>query len=174
MQINLAKKNLFANFLFCLLLTLAIPSIYPSLRLMFLVPFLVIACYQKTLSRTLWIALGCGLILDLLASYTRLGFYAINYCITLGLIYPQRKNFFADSMSTLPIMTFLFSSISAFIVAIMLYVLEMKNIFSPSWIFADMIALPAADAVFSFLVFILPSYILGKPQRRGSDYFLQQ
>lgn len=58
--------------------------------------------------------------------------------------------------------------------AVMLYAIEMKNIFSASWIFADMIVLPSADAIFAFTVFIVPSYLFGKPQRRGKDYFMQR
>ena len=174
MQLNLAYKNLSVNFLFCLLLTLSIPSVYPSLRLVFFIPYLVMVCYQMNLSLALWTALGCGLILDLLSSYTRIGFYAMDFCITLALIYPQRRNFFADSLSTLPIMTFLFSALSSIIMALMLYAIEMKNIFSSAWVFADVIVLPTADAFFAFCLFILPSYIFGKPQRRGKDYFLQR
>lgn len=174
MQLNLSHKNLLLNFFFCLLLTITIPSISPSLRLIFFAPFLIIVCYQKTLPGALWIALGCGLVLDLLSAYNRLGLNAIDYCLTLALLYPQRRNFFADSLSTLPIMTFLFSSVSTLIMAIMLYVVEMKSIISWAWVFSDLLLLPAADALFSYVFFIVPAYIFGKPQRRGKDYFLSQ
>lgn len=171
-QLNLTDKSLLLTFAVCALLTIAIPSLYPTMRLSYFIPFLVIVCYQMTLSRALWIAFGCGMVLDLLTAHTRLGLYAMDFCVTLAMLYPQRRNFFADSLSTLPIMTFLFSTLSTLVMAIMLYVIEMKSVFSWSWFLTDLLVLPAADALFAFAVFIGPAYFLGRPQRRGKDYFL--
>lgn len=174
MQLNLNNKRLDTTFIFCLLLTVITPSLFPYIRLSFFVPFLIIACYKKTLPSCLWIALTCGLIIDLLSSHTRLGIHALNFCITLIILYPQKRIFFSDSLTTLPIMTFLFAATSSIIMAIMLYSLEMHNVVSWHWVFTDLIMMPAADAIYAFFCFILPALLFGKPIRRGKDYFLSQ
>lgn len=171
MQINLDKKNLKLTFALCLILTVAIPSVFPTFRLMFFVPFLVIAMYQNSRITSLWLAFACGMILDLLSSSARLGIYALSFCLTMFMIYPQRKNFFADSLSTLPIMTFAFSATSTTLLACILYIIDMHNIFSWPWFFSDIIIMPAADAAYAFALFILPAMLTGKRIRRGKDYF---
>lgn len=172
MQLNLDSKRLDFAFAFCLALSLATPALFAQLRLTFFAPFLVIVCYQKPLPACLWFAFVCGIILDLFSSYTRFGMHALDFCLTLLILYPQRRNFFADSLTTLPVMTFLFASLSSLIMAILLYAIEMKNIFSLLWIVADVILLSIADAAYAFFCFILPPLVAGKPRRTGKDYFL--
>jgi len=174
MERSLNLKRLDLTFLFCLISTLVIPPLLASGRLMFFSPFLVIICYKKRFSSCLWVAFGCGIIMDLLSSNIRLGIHSLNYCLTLTLLYPQKKHFFADSLSTLPIMTFLFSSVSTFLMAILLYSLEAKNMISWYWAFTDLLVMPSMDALFAFCAFIIPPLLFGKPQRRGSDYFFTE
>lgn len=173
MQITLDSKRLDLAFLFCLLLTLVIPSLFPFLRLSFFAPFLIISIYRKNLSTSLWMGLLCGLIMDLLSSHPRLGIHALNFCITLLVLYPQKRNFFADSLTTLPIMTFLFASFSTLIMVFLVYGLEMNGVLSWHWVITDLLIMPAADAVYAFCCFILPGLIFGKPRRSGKDYFFQ-
>jgi len=174
MQLNLDQKRLDITFIFCLALTIIFPLLVPSIRLTFFAPFLIMACYKKKLQNCLWMAFICGLILDLLSSNARLGIHAFNYCLTLMVLYPQKRNFFADSLSTLPIMTFLFSTISTFFMVIVLYSLEMINMLSWQWIATDLLLMPAADAIYAFCCFIAPALLFGRPRRRGKDYFLSQ
>ena len=172
MQVALDDKRLDTAFIFCLLMTLFAPSLFPYAKLSFFAPFLIITCYKKNLSACLWIALLCGLILDLLSTNARLGIHALDFCFTLMILQPQKRNFFADSLTTLPIMTFLFASISTLVMAILVYSLEMKNVLSWHWIFTDLIIMPSADAAYAFCCFILPALLFGKPRRRGKDYFI--
>ena len=87
-------------------------------------------------------------------------------------IYQQKRHFFADSLSTLPVMTFLFSSLSSFFLGILLYNIELINIFSWRWIATDLLLMPLVDAAYAFCLFILPPLLIGKPRRKGKDYFL--
>lgn len=171
--ISLDKKNLKLIFLICLLLTLFSPTLVPQLRLTFFAPFLIMACYQKTLLSSLWLAVMCGLILDLLVAHSHFGLCALDFCLTIALIYPQRRNFFADSLGTLPAMTFFFASISALIMGVLLYNVEMENVFSWPWVLTDLVLMPMGDAGYAFICFILPALLFGKQRRRGKDYFLQ-
>lgn len=173
MMIALDHKRLDFSFLFCLLLTLTIPVFFPSLRLSFFAPFLIISMYKEKLSTTLWFGLCCGLILDLMSSYPRLGMHALNFCAVLLILNPQKRYFFADSLTTLPIMTFFFASLSSLIMLFLAYTFEINGMLSWQWVFTDLIIMPAADAAYAFCCFILPALIFGKPRRRGKDYFLQ-
>lgn len=172
MEINLDKKKLRIAFFLSLLLTLGMPSIFPMIRLFFFAPVLIIAMYRYSLISTLWLGLFCGLILDLLSSSSRLGIYSMSFYIALVLLYPQKKNFFADSLSTLSIMTFAFSSISTIAAALILYIVDIDNIFSWRFILCDVFLMPLADAFYSFCVFTLPAWLFGKRIRSGQDYFL--
>ena len=174
MEINLAQKRLDITFVFCLTLTIVSPLLIPNIRLTFFSPFLIMACYKKNLQNCLWIAFICGLILDLLSSNSRLGIHAFNYCLTLIVLYPQKRNFFADSLSTLPIMTFLFSAFSTFFMATVLYSLEMINMLSWQWFATDLLVMPVGDAIYAFCCFIAPALLFGRTRRRGKDYFLSQ
>lgn len=168
---NLRNKNLFLAFLITFLLTLFQPALFPFLRLMFFVPFLIILFYQKSYLTCLWISFGCGLILDLLSSKTHFGLFALNYTLTTWILYERRRNFFGDNLSTLPIMTFFFSVITTVIQYGLMYMFENNFHLSFKWIVSDLLVMPLADSTYAFILFILPSFILGKTPRRGSDYF---
>lgn len=174
MQINLDQKRLDVAFAICLLLTLGLPALFPNIRLTFFAPFLIIACYKASLKKCLWIALLCGVIVDLLSSYTRFGLYSLDYCATLFILYPQRRNFFADSLSTLPIMTFLFALLSTLLMALLLYSIETINVFSWGWVFTDLLMMPAVDGFYAYFIFILPALLFGKRRRAGKEYFLSK
>lgn len=171
MRLSLDKKQLIPAFLLCLALFLTVPVIDPQLSLTFFAPFLIIAIYKKPLASCLWIAFICGVILDSLSSFSHFGIYTLDYCLTLFLLYPQKRNFFADNVSTLPIMTFFFSVISTLILAFLIYVVEIKNITSLPWVLTDLILMPTFDSLYAFLCFTLPSLFFGQTRRRGKDYF---
>ena len=75
-------------------------------------------------------------------------------------------------MTTLPIMTFLFSSISTLIQALVLAGFGQRLLVNKEWVLTDLLLLPAQDALFAFIVFIFPYYFFGKPMLRGRDYFM--
>jgi cell shape-determining protein MreD len=170
---NLQKKNLLFVFLSALALTLFVPVVFPTLKLVFLAPFLIVLLYKKPLITCLWGSLICGLILDILSPHTRLGLYSMNFTLTTGILYAQRRHFFADKASTLPIMTFFFSVISTVIQGVLLNTFEGPFQISWGWLFSDLIVMPLMDASYAFLIFILPYLLFGKPVRKGKDYFLQ-
>lgn len=171
MEINLNRKSLGWVFGICLSLSLVMPSVWPTLRILFFAPFLIMAIYQQSLTVCLWLGFLCGAVLDLLSSTSRLGIEAMAFCLAILIIHSQRRNFFADSFSTLPVMTFLFSFLSTAIGAILLYSIEMRNIMSIRWLITDLFIMPAADALYAFFLFIFPAMLFGKRIRKGKDYF---
>lgn len=167
----LTQKNLFLVFALCFTLLLAMPLICPSLRLFFLVPFLVILFYQKSFIVCLWGAFGCGLILDLLSSRPHFGLYALDYVFTTAWLYHKRKHFFGDSLSTLPLMVLFFSVLSTVIYALLAYIVEKESFLTWKWLLTDVVVMPLGDAAYAFIVFIAPFVLLGKRLRKGSEYF---
>jgi len=109
----------------------------------------------------------------MLSSHSRLGLYAMNFTLTAWILYGQRRHFFADVASTLPLMTFFFSVISTIIQGVLLNTFEGSFQISREWLFSDLVVMPLLDASYAFLVFILPYLLFGKPVRKGKDYFLQ-
>lgn len=160
---------IFIAFLFALVPLLICPVACPHLRLTFFAPFLVLICYKRPLDHCLWYALGCGLIMDLLAAQGRLGFYAVNYTVTTWVLYHQKKHFFEDSITTLPFVTLLFALIST-----LLQVITMKSFGYPialswHWAATDLFLLPLADAFYALVWFAIPAYLLRRRPSQGRD-----
>lgn len=146
---------------------LLVPVFFPSLRLTFFAPFLVISYYQKPRTTALWLSFFCGLFLDLLSPYPRLGILALNYCLTTFILYSQKFNFFEDKLSTLPFMTFLFAFISTLIQAVLYSIFVSSIDISFSWIVADLGLFPLYDAIFAFACFNLPGLFLKRRPHRA-------
>jgi rod shape-determining protein MreD len=171
---NLYKKNIKLLFLAALSLSLFMPVFFPAFRIHYFIPFIIVLFYRKPFIACLWGALACGVILDLLSPHGRIGLYAINYTVASAILYQQKRNFFADSLTTLPIMTFFFSVLSTLIQIILINVFEKTMSVSLSWFFKDLLFLPFVDTLFAFCVYILPFALFGKPVRKGKDYFMQK
>lgn len=163
---NLNKKSLWLAFTSGCIFTLLLPTIFPSLRLMFFVPFLIILFYQKSFSVCLWCAFFCGLMIDVLSIQPPFGFYACNYTLATAIIYSQKRNFFADHLSTLPIMTFIFSSTATLLEGTFLYIFGAHMSLGLTWVFSDLFIMPACDALYAFLWFIILPLSLQKKSRR--------
>lgn len=167
-------KNLLTLFFVGLFFTLATPVFFPSLKLFYFIPFLIRSIYIKPLKSSLWYAFFIGCILDLFSADARFGFFSCNYVTTTYFLYRIKKHFFEDSFTTLPVMTFFFSSISSFLLWGILLILEKHFLpLYPTFLLSDFFFMPLGDAFFAALVFTLPDIIFGKPERKGSDYFME-
>jgi len=163
---QLDKRRLDYAFTFSFLLTLFFPVIFPSVRMLFFAPVIIIAIYAKPFSVVLWFAIFCGFILDLLSANMRMGIQELLFMLSTIAIYPFRKQFFADSLSTLPLMTFLFSVAYT----ILSFIVLKPAPLSLSWLASDFILMPLMDASYSFIVFIVPYLLSGQKPKRGRDY----
>lgn len=155
----------------CFLLT---PVFFPSLHLSFFVPCLIVAFYQKKLIEVLWLAFGFGLLLDLSTSHSFFGLYTSSYCLAVAILYPQKKHFFADYLTTLPVLTFLAAALVTLVQATLFYMLQKNVVLGGAWFLTDILVMPLLDACYAFIIFLLPSLLFGKQRRYGSDYFLQR
>lgn len=140
--------------------TLGGPIFFPRMHLFYFVPYLVICLYRYPRIAVLWRACMCGILIDLLSSGPLFGLTSINYCCTAFLLYGQTRNFFEDKLSTLPLMTFLFSLLLTGFLAAGALFLQRGYPLSWVWLATDLIGMPMADALYALLVFSLPFKLL--------------
>jgi rod shape-determining protein MreD len=169
---NLEKKRPFPVFLLALVFSLVTPVLFPRFVLLFYSPLIILYFYLRPLHICLWIAFACGFIEDCFSSEQRFGVHALNYCLTVCCLYNCKKNFFADSQSTLPIMVFLFSLLSTVFHLMLGHIMGVDLLLSVRWGISDLFLMPLLDSLYSYIFFILPSlFFYGRP-RKGSDYFM--
>lgn len=165
MNLNNCHKGIF--FAIALLSFIFIPVVFPLVPLFYLVPFIILSYYQFSYIGSLWISLACGVLVDCFSVHAFFGLNAFVYCLTTSILYNQRSNFFADKISTLPLMTALFSAMATFILMLCTLILEGKNIFSFRLVFTDLLVMPLFDSLYAFLFFVIP-FQLFKRQRQRS------
>jgi rod shape-determining protein MreD len=147
-------------FLLALLFTLLGPIFFPKWHLFYFAPYIVISYYQCSRIAALWRSYMCGLILDLLSSAPFFGFSSLNYCLVSLALYSQKRNFFEDKLSTLPLMTFLFSLLSTLITLILSLFFGHHLRLTWQWPATDLLFMPLADALYASLLFSLPFHLL--------------
>lgn len=148
-------------------LAMVLPLFFPSLHLLFFAPFLVLCFYRCPLSSCLWWALSCGFVIDLLSAQTRLGTYAMNYCLTTLFLYRYKFHFFEDRLSTLPIMTLGFACLSTLIQIAIFYTIGKPLSLSWEWMTNNLFFSPLQDALYAILAFTIPSLVISHIKRRS-------
>ena len=153
------------------LLTIYAPFFFPAYKLFFFAPLIIRLFYLRSYHETLWASCLLGIVIDLLSSHVRFGLYALNFTLTSALLYSQRRNFFEDSYSTLPVLTSIYSFVSTIVQILLLTVFENGVAFSWDFVKIDLFLLPILDGLYAFVCFSLPELVFGKPRRKGKDYF---
>ncbi len=164
--------RLILAFLFAFVPFIFLPVFFSFLHLTFFAPFLIIAYYKKPFAVALWFSLLCGLLMDLVSSQHHLGLHAFAYGCTTWVLYGQKRHFFEDRPSTLPIMTAFFAVLSTLIQIAMLALFEIPLPISWAWVASDLVLMPVLDALYAFVWFTLPSLFMPRIPRH--EYFLQK
>jgi rod shape-determining protein MreD len=136
--------------------TLFGPLFFPKFHLLYFAPYLVICIYRHSRFALLWRACGSGIILDLLTSTPFFGLTPLNYCLVCFLLYSQRHNFFEDKLSTLFIMTSLFSFFSTLVAVVLSFFAGKGYGLTCEWVVTDLVGMSFADGIYALLVFSLP------------------
>ncbi len=141
-------------FQFSLLFSLLLLVTAPSLPLHLWVLPIILTFYSQTLIRSLWISIAIGLLMDLLGSHDPLGIFTLATAATTPLLYRNKRHFFEDSLTTLPILSALYSSIFS------LFVLLLSNPYRIGWklLATDIFLLPLADGALIFTSITLPLF----------------
>jgi len=148
-------KSKFAFFI-SLFFILFGPLFIPKLHLFYFSPYLVICLYQHSKLALLWRAFACGVLLDLLSSGPFFGFSSLEFCCICWLLHGQIRNFFEDKLSTLPLMTFLFSFLLTCTSLVLTLFFGNHYTLSCTWIITNLVSMPFIDATYALLVFSLP------------------
>jgi cell shape-determining protein MreD len=127
---------------------------------------LVFFFYRTTRIQIAFLALFAGFLVDLTA-FDQPFINVITFTITTYFLYPQKQNFFIDSISTYPILTFFFSFATT-----LLNRLVLGYPISLPFLFSDMLYYPLVESFIAFTIFTLPQIVFGPPVRRGKEYFL--
>jgi hypothetical protein len=167
---NLARCLKIPFFFLALLASLLLPPVWPTLKIYFFVPFLIISYYQCTFISCLWLSIACGTLVDILSVHTFFGLNAFVYCITTLILHSQRTHFFADRLSTLPLMTGLFSLVATLLFIFSAVILEDKQLLSWHLIYTDLILMPGCDMIYGGVCFVLPLQITAEFKRIKRRY----
>lgn len=158
------------SFWIALLCALFGPIFFPRLHLLYFAPYLVICVYKHSRLGLLWRASLCGIFLDLLSSTSHFGVSSLNYCFVASVLYGQKRNFFEDKLSTLPLMTFVFSTLSTGFSILLTLLFGNSHTLSWQWVATDLFGMSFVDALYS-LIFSLPFqlfYVLRRMHLRRS------
>jgi len=145
-------------FPFCLALFAAAfaSALLPPIKLLAFAPFLAILYNTVTRPTALWIALLCGLGVDLLSSELRLGLHALNYCLTTLLLFKHKRHFFDDKPLSLSLFTLLISAVSTLLQILLIALFEHTLPLSGQLLITDLVIMPLVDAIYAFLWFSCP------------------
>ncbi len=159
------KQKYLLAFLFANVALFFLNPLFPQLRLFFYAPLLVFFLIHASFFNALWIAFGLGIFLDLLSS-AHMGINACNFLLTSFILYPQRKHFFKDNPYNLSLFTVLFSLLSTFLYALLIFLFDRRNLFSGKWILTDIFFMPLMDGVYAYVWFTLPLALWEKIRKR--------
>ncbi len=151
--------NIALPFFFSLIAFLFVPIIWPTIKLFFFVPFIIVTFYQLSYIGSLWASLFCGLAIDCLSVHPFFGINAFKYTLTTFVLYPYRVNFFSDRASTLPLMTCVFSFVVTLISMLWASIFEKKQLFSWNLLYTDLFLMPIADSLYALIFFVWISMI---------------
>jgi hypothetical protein len=168
---NLRTYNKFIALAVTALCFLFLPALMPGIKLFYFVPFLIVMYYQFSFIGSLWASLACGVIIDCLSVHIFFGLTAFVYCLTTLFLYRHRTYFFADRITTLPIMTYLFSTYATLLLMATSSIFEKKQLISWTLIYSDLIVMPALDGLYALIFFVVPFKLFGKGQYSRKNSF---
>lgn len=139
-------------FWLCFLALLFFPLFFPKVRLLYFAPYIVVSLYQYSLKATLVRATCVGVLFDLFSSSVRFGTTPWNYCLSTLLLYSQKHNFFEDKISTLSLMSLLFSLFSSFFSLLFAFFFDHFTFFSLKWVCTDWFGMALLDSAYALVL----------------------
>lgn len=139
-------------FLCALVLLICLPALTRICRITFFAPVLAVACYQLQLVPLLWLAFGTASLVSLFEPEPSLAIHAWAYVGITYLLARYKHYFFEDSLSTLPIMSALFSVA----LTLLFQAFQGFTLVSWKWVVTDLVLLPLMDGAYAFICFTAP------------------
>lgn len=161
------KIPLFFPFFLALAFSLFGTVFFPHFRLCPFSPFLAIAYHRRPFIPSLWLSLGCGLILDLASSQMHLGLYALTYCLVTVCLYKQKRHFFEEKPVALSLFAAVISSVSGLILLLLTFAFDKQFPYSWELTLFELFVMPFFDALYAFVWFTCPMKLYAYIQRVG-------
>jgi rod shape-determining protein MreD len=150
------KIPLYFSFSLALLAAVFGSVFFPYLHLSFFAPFLALSYHAATLSKSLWLALLCGVILDLISSEFKFGLYTLTFVIATVVLYAQKRHFFEDKPLALSIFSSIIAAVLTLLQFVLVHLFDRGISFSTLTVLTDVIFMSIVDGLYAFLWFTCP------------------
>ncbi len=148
------KTKLAFSFFLAIVAAIWCSAIFPKLNIIAFAPLLVIFYLYTPFFVSIWVAMICGVFIDLISS-TPFGLNSLNYAITTFLVFRYRR-FFNDKPLNISIYTALTSCVISLISIILLALISKGISICLLSIITDIIIMPIVDGIYAFIWFAIP------------------
>lgn len=156
------KSKFIPPFLLCLVGHLLLPLLFPYMRFMAFAPCITLIISWVSLPYALWCSAFIGLLLDLYASRSPLGFFGLIYALTTLIVYRFRKYFLEEKLYIFAVFSVLYSFVGT-VIHFFIYAPVRVHMLT---ICTDILLMPILDGVYalSWVLFPLAAYKFIKKQ----------
>lgn len=130
-------------------------ALFPQVKVWAFAPFLAITFHRASFSRSLWVSLLCGLILDCLSSQFPFGWFACVHVLGAFFLFRRKRHFFEDkpfALSFYSALLSIFFSLNLLLIAFWYGEIPITL----ALLLSDLVFMPFLDALYAFLWFTCP------------------
>ena len=160
------RFGILLSFLFSALLCVLNAQFFLVKEIHFFIPALVSFIYRSSLQKSCFISLLIGLFTDSFLLSPRLGIFGASYFVACFACYRFKKYLFRDSLSTLPLMSYLFSFLIGISSSLIAVVLEVPSSLCFTKQILKWLVCPMYDVANALIFFSLPSMIFSAYYRK--------
>ncbi len=135
---------------------IALPYLFPTIRILGFLPLLVFALSRLSLPKALSWSMFAGLIVDLYAFGPPLGFFALNYTLTSLILYRYRKFFSEEKLFSFTLYAAIISITSTLIHFFLYAIIDIHLKLSLFTLATDLICMPIVDGLYTLVWALLP------------------
>ena len=158
----------------CFVALIVASSLFPTLHLHYLAPFLVMLYYEMPKKICLWASLGCGLFLDLLSGHPTFGIMALNYTLCTWILYNRKPLLFEDAVATIPLLAAVFSGVSMALQWVLFHIFDTAPALDIRWMMTDLVFFPLFDGAYALVIVTIPLLYMRRKVRLPSNYILRK
>lgn len=144
------------------------------LHLVYFAPFIALTYYEKSKISALWYSVLCGFIMDCLSSQAHFGLFTLNYCLTTMLLYELKPLFFADRLTTIPVISSCFAATTTILQFILIDIFGGAFNFTLQWLIIDVLLMSIVDGIYGLICFALPLTYIKSEKVVRSQYILNK
>ena len=159
-QIKLILGGILAS-----LFALIVPPLFPHLKISPFIPFLILVITHSSLAKSLWIAFGIGLCMDLLSE----GAFSVNtlaLCVTVAYLFTKRRYFIKENPYNLSLFTTLFLICLTLLYIPLFFIFDGRVLLSGKWLVTDLLLYPLFDGLYAYFWFTLPFALWEKLEKK--------